>query len=136
MSPWQLVLSDLTALRDAWPTPPWSWDARFATVAASFSSDREADARAAAMRAFPRGWTQKSLDTAPPPYLEIATRTGGLRASQRLLGGRPDHPGTLYALWWPWSGGATTTLRIGLADQAIPDATPDPVAELRALFGV
>jgi hypothetical protein len=39
----------------------------------------------------------------------------------------------LYGLWWPWSGGETITLRIGIADLA---ADADPLPRLRELFGV
>lgn len=124
---------DLTAklleLKQSWPGAPWSWDARFAMVASSFTIDLEPAARASAMHAFPRGWTTKSIDAAPASLKAIADRSGGLRSNQRLLAGALD---VLYGLWWPWSNGATITLRIGLAEL---DATAEPVVQLRALFG-
>ena len=119
------VLDPLTLLKEGWPGAAWSWDDRFAMVASSFGADLEPKARASAMHAFPRGWTTKSIDTAPPGLRAIADRTGGLRAGQRLLAGASD---ALYGLWWPWSGGATITLRIGLVEL---DSTA-----LRELFGV
>ena len=119
-------MDKLLLLKQSWPGSPWSWDDRFAVVASSFTADLEPRARASAMHAFPRGWTTKSLDTAPASLRAIAERTGGLRSNQRLLAGADD---TLYGLWWPWGNGTTITLRIGVADGTA-------VMQLRALFGV
>lgn len=127
------MLAALTQLQATWPTPPWSWDDRFHTATASFAKDVEPAARASAMLAFPRGWTAKSLEAAPAAMRALAARTGGLRAGQRLLAGDELSAGNLYALWWPWSGGATITLRIGLLDVDLATA---PFPQLRALFGV
>ncbi|HUS32050.1 MAG TPA: hypothetical protein VMZ53_26295 [Kofleriaceae bacterium] len=126
----QLLLERLTLLRDSWPNPPWTWDSRFQTVAASFSKEMEPDARKSAMNAFPRGWTTKSLENAPPDMQAIAERTGGLRSGQRLLAGDEMFAPKLFALWWPWGGGDTITLRIG-----VDGATPELIAAIRDLFG-
>ncbi len=85
------------------------------------------------MLAFPRGWTSKSLETAPPEMRALAERTGGLRAGQRVLGGDPVTSPSLFGLWWPWGGGAKITLRIGLLDIA---ADAEPLPRIRELFGV
>lgn len=119
------VAERLRGLVASWPGGPWSWDGRFQMVASSFGRELEPTARTSAMHAFPRGWTAKSLDTAPAELRALAERSGGLRAGQRLLAGADDG---LYGLWWPWSGGETITLRIGFVVGA--------VEELRALFGV
>jgi hypothetical protein len=116
-------MEQLEKLRATWPGSAWSWDARFGMIASTFTAAQEADARASAMLAFPRGWTAKSIDTAPPEIIALATKSGGLRAGQRLLGG----DGGLYALWWPWGGGDKVTLRIGYLDRE--------ASELRAPFG-
>jgi hypothetical protein len=126
---WQPLLDRLTLLRDTWPSPPWSWDARFSAVASSFAAAQEPIVRASAVRAFPRGWTTKSIEAAPLELRALAERTGGLRAGQRLLGGDEATCPTLFGLWWPWGNGETITLRIGSLDAA-------PVPQLRALFGV
>ena len=84
------------------------------------------------MQVFPRGWTAKSLDAAPAELRALAERTGGLRAGQRLLAGDQLVCARLFGLWWPWSGGETITLRIGVLDL---DATTDPLPRIRALFG-
>jgi hypothetical protein len=90
----------------------------------------EPKARASAMHAFPRGWTTKSLENAPPEMQAIADKTGGLRSGQRLLAGDAMFAPNLFGLWWPWGGGDTITLRIGLADAA------EVMAQVRELFGV
>ncbi|MBA3501992.1 MAG: hypothetical protein M4D80_35825 [Myxococcota bacterium] len=127
-----LLLESLTRLRDTWPSPPWSWDARFATIAASFTIDLEPAVRQSAQLAFPRGWTSKSLENAPEEFRALAVRTG-LRANQRLLGGDVTFASKLFGLWWPWGGGDKITLRIGVLDA---DAATEPVPSIRALFDV
>ena len=131
MDVWEPVLAKLTLLRDSWPTPPWIWDSRFSTVGASFAKADEPQVRASAMHAFPRGWTAASIETAPEEFRALAGKTGGLRAGQRLLAGDPETMPTLFGLWWPWSGGETITLRIGILDL---DATRAPLPQIRALF--
>lgn len=128
---WQPLLDSLTRLRDSWPAPPWSWDARFSTVASSFAIELEPTVRASARLAFPRGWTTKSLETAPDPYRALAARTG-LRSNQRLLGGDELSSPGLFGLWWPWGGGDKITLRIGIIDLV---GTAEPLPRIRELFG-
>ncbi len=132
MDRWEALLTRLTLLRDSWPTPPWTWDSRFSTVGASFAKADEPAVRTSAMHAFPRGWTTASLETAPPQFRTLAVTTGHLRAGQRLLAGDPEIAPTLFGLWWPWSGGETITLRIGVLDL---DGSKEPVQRIRALFG-
>lgn len=133
MSTWEPLLDRLTKLRDTWPSPPWSWDGRFAAISSSFAADLEPAVRASARLAFPRGWTTKSLELAPAEMRALAERTGGLREGQRLLGGDETTSPNLFGLWWPWGGGAKVTLRIGILDLA-NDAEPLP--RIRELFGV
>jgi hypothetical protein len=134
MGAWQPLLDRLTKLRDHWPAPPpWTWDGRFSTIASSFDAAIEPQIRATAQLVFPRGWTMKSLELAPPDLQGLAARTGGLRAGQRLLGGDENQDPALYGLWWPWAGGAKITLRIGLLDVV---GTAEPLPRIRELFGV
>ena len=130
---WAPLLERLTMLKDSWPAPPWTWDGRFSAVASSFAATDEAVIRASAQFAFPRGWTVKTLDTAPPELVAITQRTGGLRANQRLLGGDPVTCPALFGLWWPWGNGDKVTLRIGLVDVS---GDADPLPQLRQLFGI
>ncbi len=132
MDPWGPVLAQLTLLKESWPTPPWTWDSRLSTVGASFAKADEPRVRTSAMKAFPRAWTTASIETAPAEFRALASKTGGLRAGQQLLAGDPTLAPTLFALWWPWSGGETITFRIGILDL---DATSEPLSRLRALFG-
>jgi hypothetical protein len=133
MSTWEPLLDRLTKLRDTWPAPPWSWDARFAAISSTFAVDQEPAVRASALLAFPRGWTTRSLELAPADMRALAERTGGLRMGQRLLGGDETESPTLFGLWWPWGDGTKVTLRIGILDLAT-DAEPLP--RIRELFGV
>jgi hypothetical protein len=128
---WQPLLDRLTQLRDTWPAPPWTWDGRFSTIASSFEVALEPQVRTSAQRAFPRGWTMKSLDRAPPALRALADRTG-MRAGQRLLGGDELSCPALFGLWWPWGGGDKITLRIGILDLA---GAAEPLPRIRELFG-
>jgi len=133
VDPWQPLLDALGQLKDGWPGSAWEWDGRFLSVASSFASELEPTARARAILAFPRGWTARSLELAPPALRALADKTGGLRAGQRLLAGSETTASTLFGLWWPWSGGAKITLRIGILDLGVAD---DPLPRVRELFGV
>jgi hypothetical protein len=128
--PWQQVLEQLALLKQSWPGGEWSWDSRFTAVASSFTRDLEPAARESMKHALTRGWSAKTVEEAPASLRAITARTGGLRAKQRLLAGDGD---ALFALWWPWGGGDTITLRLGFADLEVGS---DPVKRLRAVFGV
>ena len=130
---WEPLLHRLAQLQATWPSPPWTWDARFAAVASTFTAAQEPAIRASAQLAFPRGWTTSSLVNAPADLQAFAARTGGLRANQRLLGGDPVSCASLFGLWWPWGSGDKITLRIGIV--GIADDAP-PLPQLRALFGL
>lgn len=106
---WQPLLDRLTKLRDSWPAPPWTWDSRFSAVAATFDAAQELAVRASAQLAFPRGWTTKSLEAAPPEMRALVERVGGLRPRQRLLAGDESACPTLFGLWWPWGDGSKIT---------------------------
>jgi len=132
MDAWEPLLANLARLKEVWPSPPWSWDGRFATIAASFEIAQEPAVRKAAQIVFPRGWTTKSLESAPEPFKELANRTG-MRSNQRILGGDELSAPALFGLWWPWGGGDKITLRIGLIGVAMP---AEPLPRIRALFDV
>jgi hypothetical protein len=129
---WQPLLDQLARLRDTWPAPPWTWDSRFSTITSSFDAAQEPAVRTSAQLVFPRGWTTKSIDAAPPELQALAQQTG-LRARQRLLAGDPLTSPRLYGLWWPWSGGDKISLRIGILDAV---GSADPLPRIRALFGL
>lgn len=123
---WQPMIDRLGKLKATWPGSAWTWDGRFSTVASQFTAALEPAVRASAVLALTRGWTVKTLASAPEALRELCERTGGLRAGQRLLAGDSDE---LFGLWWPWGSGENITLRIGVS---VAEVTP----RLRATFGV
>jgi hypothetical protein len=125
-----VMLANLARLKATWPAPVWEWDARFATAGSSFVIELEPEVRESARIAFPRGWTAKSIDTAPDAFRALAARAG-LRSRQRVLGGDEISAPALFGLWWPWANADKITLRIG-----IMDASAEATAKLRALFKV
>jgi hypothetical protein len=129
---WLPVIEKLTLLKRGWPSPTWTWDARFTMIASSFDKAVEAAARASAVHALPYAWDSQSLSTAPAGLRELCQRTGGLRAKQMLMAGRAG-PLVLVGLWWPWGDGKTITLRLGLGEHG---AAEEPYPQVRTLFGV
>jgi len=129
---WSAVLEPLSVLRRGWPNPTWTWDERLVMVASSFPKDKEMQARASAAHALPYAWDVNSLPTAPAGLRTICEHTGGLRAGQMLMAGKAGGI-VLYGLWWPWGGGGTITLRIGLGAHAVHE---EPFPQVRDLFDV
>jgi hypothetical protein len=114
-SPTEGLFEVLGRLRTSWPKRGWSWDSRVSCVASSFGHDLMEEARQAAAIAFPYEWTKPTLQSAPPIIRDIAERTGGVRADQRLLATQPFGKLIAYGMWWPWGDEITISLRIGLA---------------------
>jgi hypothetical protein len=111
-SPPELVAA-LEDLRAAWPGAAWQWDDRFDTALATVAQAREAAAREALAAALPSLWTPQTLAEAPAAVRRVCDRTGGLRGSQ-LVYAREWRDGVLaFCLWWPWSGGASFSARLG-----------------------
>jgi hypothetical protein len=119
-------------LRASWPSRGWSWDSRLSCVSSSFNCELDTNARAAASSLVTE-WTSATIQKAPAHLRELADRTGGLRAGQRLLTSTAIGASFVYGLWWPWGDGMTTSMRIGLGG---PDATSDALQRLRDAFGV
>lgn len=130
---WQATFDCLGRMKSAWPTHGWSWDARFNCCTSSFASDQEAAARTAAALALPTEWTASTIARAPRQLRDIAERAGGVRQGQLVLANGPLAGLTAYGLWWPWGGGKTVSLRVGLADV---DPHREPFLKFRDLFGV
>jgi len=129
---WTPVLEPLRVLRKGWPNPTWTWDERFTMLASSFPKAQEMQARASAAHALPYAWDMNSIATAPAGLRSICERTGGLRAGQMMMAGKAGDI-VLYGLWWPWGGGGTITLRIGLGAH---DPMEEPFPQVRELFDV
>jgi hypothetical protein len=128
----QPLLDRLAAIKSSFPAPKWTWDSRFEAVAATFPSTSEAQARASVALGLPDAWTPGTLEQAPELPRALCEDSGGLRPGQLLLTGAEVAGVTPFGLWWPWGGGATVTLRIGLAGSEI---TAEHHAQLRAAFG-
>lgn len=129
---WKPVLDILTLVKRGWPNQTWSWDDRFTMILSSFPKEQEMQARASAAHALSYAWDSKSIATAPAGLRAICERTGGLRAGQMMMAGKAGGV-VLYGLWWPWGGGATITLRLGIGDCG-PFEPPFP--QVRTLFNV
>ena len=124
-------VAPLSALRTAWPDLKWSWDGRLLTVVSSFGGEQVAQARAVTSRVLPQQFDSTSLASAPAPILSIIERSGGLRGNQLAFCGGAAAC-MFFGLWWPWQGGGTVSLRVGLVS-----ANEDPALtkQLRELFG-
>lgn len=129
---WKAVLEPLGVLKQGWPNPTWTWDERFMMIASSFTKAQELQARASMAHALPYAWDIASLPTAPAGLRKICESTGGLRAGQMMLAGKVGDI-VLFGLWWPWGGGQTFTLRIGLGAH---DVSEEPFPQVRELFDV
>jgi hypothetical protein len=129
----QPLLDRLAAIKSSFPTQQWTWDGRFDAVAATFASNVAEQARASAGHGLPDAWTPATLSQAPEPPRAMCKEAGGVRPGQLLLTGADVAGVPPFGLWWPWGGGATITLRIGLAGSEV---TAEHLALLRAAFGV
>ena len=118
----------LVALRSEWPTKEWAWDDRMAVVSSAVNGPHIAVARALVEKALPQMFDSKSVETAPEALRALIAGTGGLRGNQLAF-----TAGDAYGLWWPWGGGGTVSLRIGLVGAAKDEAL---ATRLRDLFAV
>lgn len=129
---WRPVFEKLTLLHRGWPAATWTWDPRFWTLTSSFGKELELAARASAAHALTYAWNATTIDTAPHGLQAICDRTGGLRPGQMLMAGKAGGV-VLYGLWWPWGGGDTITLRLGIGECEVME---EPFPQVRHLFGV
>lgn len=128
----QPILDRLLLLKNDWPNSTWTWDERFTMLASSFTKDLVPQARASAARALDYAWDSTTITTAPAGLQAICERTGGLRKGQLVMAGKAG-PLVIVGLWWPWRGGETITLRLGLGEY---EAMEEPYPQVRQLFGI
>ncbi|HNS97332.1 MAG TPA: hypothetical protein PKL73_10310 [Polyangiaceae bacterium] len=121
----------LRELRRTWPGGGWSWDARLSCVACSFAVEIVEEAKAAALKALPHAWNEKTLVKAPSHIRQLAETTGGVRADQLLLARQSVEGLLTYGLWWPWRNEVTISFRIGMSGIA----SPRDEMELMEMFG-
>lgn len=92
----------------------WTWDARFGTALAEFSSDLKDDALGILKEHLVSSWDSASIGEAPDVVQRIRSHLGGLMAGQLLLLSAPDSDPLAYCAWWPWGNGETISIRVGL----------------------
>ena len=131
--PWQPILDRLSRLRDAWPAQAWSWDHRFKCATSSLGAEAALKAKAILLGAVPAEWDELSFARAPEPVRGLAERCGEIRPGQALLTADPVAGMILFAMWWPWGDGSTTSIRIGVADC---DRSKELYPLMRSLFGI
>ena len=126
MSDPQALLDGLAAMQQSWPGQPWAWDARMVAFASTFDATVAAKVRESVARTLPQTWSSITLAQASEPLRALCAKTGGLRTGQELLTGDGA-----FGLWWPWGGGKTITLRLGLCGATVTD---DLRAKVRAVM--
>lgn len=129
-NPHQPLFDAISRFRASWFRRGWSYDRRFESIACSFNSESAEQARTLLRPLLPYSWTNRTLAGAPPVFVAIAERTGGIRSAQMILGGDRVGHLTPYGLWWPWEEGQTVSLRIG-----IEGGSPSDMYELANIFG-
>ncbi len=124
------VLDAFARFRATWPKRGWSFDNRFLTVASTIDTEFASEARLLIAPMLPHAYNEGTLATATPLVRQIATRTGGVRASQMIFAANPVGPFVPYGLWWPWGEAPMISIRLG-----IEGATANELFDLCAVFG-
>lgn len=130
---WQPLFESLGRMKASWPTRGWSWDPRLSCVTSSFTTEQEPQARTAVKIALQNEWSATSIARAPAQLRDVVERCGGVRQGQLVLSTGPINGLMVFALWWPWGDGETTSCRVGLADA---DPHKEPYGRFRDVFGV
>jgi hypothetical protein len=91
----------------------WEWDDRFEVAIAAFSSAHETKVREILEADLRVIWLVDTVDDAPARVREI-TKVMGLRPGQALFATDDDAEATVFGAWWPWGGGKTISIRIGV----------------------
>jgi hypothetical protein len=113
----------------------WEWDARFAAVLGVIKAPRDVPALELLGGLFPGAWDHQTIAKAPDPVRARASAWGGLSAGQRLFTLDPSDDPLFFAAWWPWGGGAKSSLRISCASSPAAEGH-DPLTQLRRWFSV
>lgn len=116
---------------------PWTWDARLGAALATFPGDQAAARRSAVEAHLGAGWDHSTIGTAPLAVQRLAARIGGVRPGQWIAASDAEQPAAAVAVWWPWSGGATISVRVFPVQTDTSQAGSDAfVAAFRGWFGV
>lgn len=111
----------------------WEWDDRFRAVLLTYSKDEEAPIVAGTAAVLGSQWTSADIADAPDKIKKLVDDLGGLRAGQQVMHSDADGDLVLFAIFWPWGGGGTISLRIGVLTS---DGDEQVRGVLEAAFGV
>jgi hypothetical protein len=114
----------------------WEWDGRFSVALAVTRDPEHHDVLARVATQFPFPWDAKSIRDAPERLVTLINGWGGLRPGQQMFTRDPGDDPLLYAVWWPWGGNTTFSLRVACDANGDEAAALDPLATLRSCFGV
>ncbi len=107
----------------------WRWDDYVGAVLAEFSVDQANHVCDILKEGFESKWDHESITEAPPDVQAIAANTGGVRPGQCLFVTDPTSAPVAYGAWWPWSDGATISIRVGLLGRGQVDLSPEIIQE-------
>jgi hypothetical protein len=92
----------------------WDWDDRFNAVVASFSKKQKSKIYSILKKNFLTAWDHKNIKKAPENITAIAGALGGVREGQFLFMSDLEYEIIIFGAWWPWGGGDTISIRIGI----------------------
>jgi hypothetical protein len=112
-------------------TLSWEWDDRFQMALAAFSSGHEAHVAQILQADLRSTWRADTVGQAPALVRQIA-KAMGLRSGQMLLCTEGNEDPLLFCAWWPWGGGKTISIRIGV----VAAAPGDHANAIKTWFGL
>jgi len=114
----------------------WEWDSRFSAALAVVKDPQHHEVLDLVQAQLAAAWDYKSIRQAPGPVAELARAWGGLRPGQQMF--TCDSPGALmlFAVWWPWGGDTTFSLRIGCVAEGAGAEGLDLPALIKRCFGL
>lgn len=114
----------------------WEWDGRFSAALAVAKDPQHHEVLALLASHFTFPWDTSNIDQAPERVVALGDSWGGLWPGQRIFTRDPEEDPLLYAVWWPWGGGGTFSLRITCDAHTAASAALNPLSVLRSSFGV
>ena len=113
---------------------PWEWDGRFGAVLLTYTKEEEGPVDAGVGAVFTSTVTSADVGGAPDNIKALIDDLGGLRAGQKIMHSDAAGEFVLYGVFWPWGGGGTISLRIGILAAGGDEAAA--VAQLKTAFAV
>ncbi len=89
----------------------WEWDDRFGGILGAFEMGEQDRVSAVLASHFPSAWDSGTIQQAPAEVSGAMERFGGLHPGQLLYHAKLNANLLLLGLWWPWSNGATISIR-------------------------